>query len=89
LEEKQNWTDSDDLALMYQNAYPPSFYKILHRYVHSRYRIQRGLNRIRDFARKPSLIYPSDVKKIASMVYHVPVSMVRFYQLQRLSSADA
>ena len=89
LEEKQNWTDSDDLALMYKNAYPQSFYKILHRYVHSRYRIQRGLNRIRDFARNPSLIYVSDLKKIASMVYHVPISMVHFYQLKRLSSADA
>jgi len=89
LVEKQNWTDSDDLALMFKNAYPPTFYKILHRYVHSRYRIQRGLNRIRDLVRRPSLIYLSDLKKIASMVYHIPVSMVRFYQLRRLSSADA
>jgi len=89
LVEKQNWTDSDDLALMFKNAYPPTFYKILHRYVHSRYRIQRGLNRIRDLVRRPSLIYLSDLKKIASMAYHIPVSVVHFYQLQRLSSADA
>ena len=34
LQEKTNWTDSDELALMFRNTYQPAFYKQLHRYVH-------------------------------------------------------
>lgn len=35
---KTNWTDSDELALMFENTYKPDFYKQLHRYVHAFYR---------------------------------------------------
>jgi anaerobic magnesium-protoporphyrin IX monomethyl ester cyclase len=38
LGEKTNWTDSDELALMFQNTYKPDFYKQLHRYVHALFR---------------------------------------------------
>jgi anaerobic magnesium-protoporphyrin IX monomethyl ester cyclase len=38
---KTNWTDSDELALMFKNTYEPEFYKQLHRYVHAYYRILR------------------------------------------------
>ncbi len=42
LKEKQNWVNSDDLAMMYSATFSPAYYKLLHRYVHSRYRIKRG-----------------------------------------------
>ena len=38
LKDKTNWTDSDELQLMFKNTYPPAFYKQLHRYVHKSYR---------------------------------------------------
>ena len=38
LKQKSNWTDSDDLSLMFRNTYQPAFYKRLHRYVHKKYR---------------------------------------------------
>ena len=38
LVEKTNWTDSDEMALMFRNTYHPAFYKQLHRYVHKSYR---------------------------------------------------
>ena len=38
LKEKTNWTDSDEMALMFHNTYQPAFYKQLHRYVHKSYR---------------------------------------------------
>ena len=41
LQLKANWTDSDDLDLMFENTYPKAFYKTLHRYVHNRYRIKK------------------------------------------------
>jgi len=38
LSSKKNWTDSDELLLMYKSTYHPKFYKILHRFVHKRFR---------------------------------------------------
>jgi radical SAM superfamily enzyme YgiQ (UPF0313 family) len=38
LRQKANWTDSDDLAMMFHSTYEPEFYKKLHRYVHTYYR---------------------------------------------------
>ncbi|XZF13661.1 B12-binding domain-containing radical SAM protein [Chitinophagaceae bacterium MMS25-I14] len=38
LKSKTNWTDSDEMAMMFHSTYPPEFYKKLHRYVHTYYR---------------------------------------------------
>jgi anaerobic magnesium-protoporphyrin IX monomethyl ester cyclase len=80
LTEKQNWKDSDDLAMMYRATYSPAFYKLLHRYVHSRYRIQRGLNQLKNlkFRWRP----------LASMIYHAPLSLIQLWRLERLQYAD-
>lgn len=42
LNQKANWTDSDELLLMYKGTYSPDFYKKLHRYVHKRFRSQQA-----------------------------------------------
>jgi anaerobic magnesium-protoporphyrin IX monomethyl ester cyclase len=39
---KSNWTDSDELVLMFKNTYSPEFYKRLHRYVHKRFRLAQA-----------------------------------------------
>ena len=38
LNRKANWTDSDELLMMYKSTYSPQFYKTLHRFVHKRFR---------------------------------------------------
>lgn len=45
LGEKQNWVDSDDLAMLYQGPFPPEFYRILHKRVHYEFRARRALKR--------------------------------------------
>jgi anaerobic magnesium-protoporphyrin IX monomethyl ester cyclase len=42
LKTKTNWTDSDDLHLMFKNTYSAEFYKSLHRYVHNTYRANQA-----------------------------------------------
>ncbi|HCW06625.1 MAG TPA: radical SAM protein [Cytophagales bacterium] len=76
LKEKQNWSDSDDLAMMYKSTYSPAFYKLLHRYIHSRFRIKRGLEQIK---RKKFRLRP-----IVSMVYHAPLSLFQSWRLSQL-----
>ncbi len=47
LSDKQNWEDSDELLLMYNNTYPPKFYKRLHRFIHKRFRQKQFAKRLR------------------------------------------
>jgi anaerobic magnesium-protoporphyrin IX monomethyl ester cyclase len=81
LKEKQNWKDSDDLAMMFISTFPPAYYKILHRYVHNRYRIQRGLNQMK----KSFAFNKSVLRNIASMIYNTPLSWIHAYQLNKFS----
>jgi len=43
LGEKQNWIDSEDLAMLYRGPYPTEFYRILHGRVHYEFRTRRVL----------------------------------------------
>lgn len=42
LGEKQNWLDSQDLAMLYQGPYPTEFYRVLHSRVHHEFRLRRA-----------------------------------------------
>jgi anaerobic magnesium-protoporphyrin IX monomethyl ester cyclase len=53
LKEKTNWTDSDELALMFKNTYEPAFYKSLHRYVHHEFRKHQGWKIMRKALQAP------------------------------------
>ena len=57
---KQNWFDSDDLAMMYRATYQPEFYRVLHRVVHHQFRLRR-------LARRWHL---ADLRNAASWVYN-------------------
>jgi len=43
LGEKQNWVDSEDLAMLYPGPFPTEFYRILHGRVHYEFRTRRAL----------------------------------------------
>jgi anaerobic magnesium-protoporphyrin IX monomethyl ester cyclase len=77
LKEKQNWEDSDDLAMMYQGTFSPTYYKLLHRYIHSRYRIQRGWSQLKDKKITPRFF--------ASMLFHAPLAIAQRWRLKKLS----
>ena len=42
LGDKQNWVDSDDLAMLYSGPFPQEFYRILHGRTHHEFRIRRA-----------------------------------------------
>jgi anaerobic magnesium-protoporphyrin IX monomethyl ester cyclase len=70
LKEKTNWTDSDELALMFKNTYPPAFYKQLHRYVHAHYNRVKATDYIKKFIRHPFQLESISWKKIFKMPYY-------------------
>ena len=46
--DKQNWLDSDDLAMLYHGTFPTEFYRVLHGRVHYEFRARKAM-------RQPSL----------------------------------
>ena len=46
LGEKQNWVDSDDLAMLYRGPFPTEFYRILHGRVHYEFRARKTLRQM-------------------------------------------
>jgi radical SAM superfamily enzyme YgiQ (UPF0313 family) len=55
---KSNWTDSDEMAMMFHGTYEPGFYKRLHRYVHTYYRRLRNMQDVKGFKLKAILKMP-------------------------------
>ncbi len=49
---KQNWQDSDDLAMLYAGPFPADFYRALHQLVHAEYRLTKWWRR-REWRRLP------------------------------------
>jgi radical SAM superfamily enzyme YgiQ (UPF0313 family) len=85
LKEKTNWTDSDELALMFRNTYQPAFYKQLHRYVHKTYRKHVAIENIRQLIKKPVVASATTFKKAASLIYYAPSA---FLAKQKLSALE-
>jgi anaerobic magnesium-protoporphyrin IX monomethyl ester cyclase len=84
LREKTNWTDSDELQMMFRNTFRPAFYKQLHRYVHKTYRKHMALDRAKELFRHPSSARLQDFKKILSVLYYAPASLFAKLKMQKL-----
>ena len=83
---KTNWVDSDDLDLMFSSTFPPSFYKVLHRYVHDRYRIKKGRLSFLRLFQSPFKNLKNNVQNIVKMTYHAPQAIYRGATLKRLAN---
>jgi anaerobic magnesium-protoporphyrin IX monomethyl ester cyclase len=89
LKEKTNWTDSDELALMFHNTYPPSFYKQLHRYVHKSYRKHLAFENFRKIFEEPVKANFTTIKKALSALYYIPATFMEKQKLHQLENASS
>ena len=89
LQAKANWVDSDDLDLMFKNTYSPAFYKRLHRYVHNRHKLKRGLLALQKGLTKPSSLNKKTIRQIATTGYHLPMSIINGSKIKKLARAKA
>ncbi|WP_276481980.1 B12-binding domain-containing radical SAM protein [Paraflavitalea pollutisoli] len=85
LHSKANWTDSDELQLMFRNKYSPAFYKKLHRHVHHVLRTEQGWQLLRKGLRHPFSLQGTDFKKIAAACLYLPRTVLGRWQLKQLS----
>lgn len=81
LKQKQNWSDSDDLAMMYEATYSPSYYKRLHRFVHKAFRTRQGWNKLISLLLRKEKLSWQNVKRVGSMIYYWPASQLDKFRL--------
>ena len=70
LGDKQNWVDSQDLHLMFSGEYPADFYRVLHRVVHKKFIIWRGVRAAQTMLTRPATIDRRSIRLVGSMFYH-------------------
>ena len=80
LGDKQNWTDSDDLDMMYPATFKPAYYRRLHRLVHKRFRLKQGLAAISELSR----LKPANLRRAVLTAYYLPAAWVDAVRLKRL-----
>jgi anaerobic magnesium-protoporphyrin IX monomethyl ester cyclase len=83
LKMKTNWTDSDEMALMFTNTFPAFFYKQLHRYVHKNYRKHLAKNSLHQLLQNPLTVTPRGIRKAASVFYYMPLTYIEKLKLNR------
>ena len=82
LKEKTNWTDSDELAMMFRNTYQPAFYKELHRYVHLVYRRHKAFHQLKNIFSRPGKAGWRQIKRAGSIFYYLPASLLAAQKLK-------
>lgn len=82
LKKKANWTDSDDLALMFTNSFPPEFYKELHRYVHKNYRKHQALQLLSNLA--GAGVTRTNLRRMMALPYYSVSSFMQRKKLKRI-----
>ena len=79
---KTNWTDSDDLAMMFTQQQRPAYYKRLHRYVHKRFRRRQALLAWQALRQGRS----ASIKRLIGGAYYWPASLLDARRLAQLSA---
>lgn len=84
---RENWYDSQDLAMLYQGSFPTEFYRQLHKVVHKDYRSRKTWKNLPSWLSQPQKLRPSHLRQIAAMIYHrltLPIAEYRLNQLAKL-----
>jgi len=80
LGEKQNWSVSDDLAMMYPATYSSAYYRRLHRWVHKRFRLRQGWVQILE----GKWAGWRNLRRAFLVLYYAPAALLDRWRLQLL-----
>lgn len=82
---RENWYDSQDLAMLYQGPFRTEFYRQLHKVVHKDYRSRKTWGNLGQWLMKPQNLRPSHIRQMASMIYHRATLPLAERELDKLS----
>ncbi len=68
---KTNWTDSDDLALLFKSNFSSGYYRILHRYIHKYFRFKQSVHYFRMFIKRRFSGNREQKRRILLMPYYL------------------
>ena len=84
LKEKSNWTDSNDLDLMFINNYSSEFYRQLYNYIHHRFNFKKSVSTFKDSVRNLRLFNPGFIKCCAKIVIIAALCITDKIKLNKL-----
>jgi anaerobic magnesium-protoporphyrin IX monomethyl ester cyclase len=77
---KENWKDSDDLALLFKSTFNQDYYRKLQRYTHKVFRKSQGVH----FLKKGKIF--SNIRAIALLGYYVPSAFLDKISLSKIKN---
>jgi anaerobic magnesium-protoporphyrin IX monomethyl ester cyclase len=80
---KQNWQDSDDLAMLYRGPFSTAFYRMLHRVLHREFRMRRAWSEIGRVVRQPSRVRVRHLRLLATIGYSLAALPLLRLELER------
>lgn len=86
---KANWTDSDDLAMMFKGTFNSKYYKKLHRYVHKEYRKSQAFSYLKKVFKNPFSVKISEWRLLFLSVYYIPSAFINKLQLKTIQPSNA
>ena len=89
LGQKQNWVDSNDLAMMYHATYVPDFYRALHALVHAEFRARRSKQIVSRAAARPWTAGRRQARAAVNLVYQTAKASLLQRRLSRLARLTA
>ncbi|WP_299680844.1 radical SAM protein [uncultured Dokdonia sp.] len=89
LQLKANWTDSDDLAMMFQGTFNSKYYKKLHRYVHKEYRKSQGIANFKSFFKNPLATSKAMIRSMALFFYYTPSAFIDKAKLKNMQHTNS
>jgi anaerobic magnesium-protoporphyrin IX monomethyl ester cyclase len=90
LGQKQNWQDSDDLAMLYAGPFSTAFYRKLHSVVHKEFRARKAWQALKG-APGPgvALTWPLRLRRAAGLAYNLASLPLARWQLNGLAKPPA
>ncbi|HEV7665030.1 MAG TPA: radical SAM protein [Chloroflexota bacterium] len=84
---KQNWQDSEDLAMLYHGPFSTAFYRWLHRVLHREFRAQRAWDQMLPALRQPLTLRRRHLKLARSVLYAKLALPILRLELERRARA--
>jgi anaerobic magnesium-protoporphyrin IX monomethyl ester cyclase len=83
---KQQWVDSNDLAMLYHGPFTTDFYRQLHVVLHKEFRMRRGWDDVRRVLRQPTRLTRRHLRRLGAAVYYGATLPPARWRLRRLAS---
>ncbi len=87
--EKQNWSESADLAMMFGGAFGTEYYRVLARYTHMDHRLGLGLEALRQLVVHRALPGRAPARRILLAPYYLALRCLHSFRLRRQRAKEA